>query len=302
MLSHSLLPSQVPLVDKVKRRLNNAGMTSELWQRIRAVRKHMRLTQEEFGGLFDVSKAAVSQWESKSDKHRTQPVTDTLKKMASLSTAPIEWLLNDSSNCDAEFWQIDDESNNIVQFPNLVATGSVQNNALAQANQTQSAIESDSLRPILVWEHPDELPEGEYVFVPRLNIQLSTGHGREQIDVDLIKDKPQAFRADWIRELRLKPAGLASMRVTGDSMEPRLYSGDAVVVDTADTEVLDGKAYALWYDGGERIKRLFRLPGGGVRIVSDNRDKYPSIDLSADQCQHVRIIGRVRHVASTRGL
>lgn len=171
-----------------------------------------------------------------------------------------------------------------------------------QSNQAHVATESDSLKQILVWEHPDELPEGEYVFVPRLNVQLSTGHGREQIDVDLIKDKPQAFRADWIRELRLKPAGLASMRVTGDSMEPRLYSGDAVVVDTADTEVLDGKAYALWYDGGERIKRLFRLPGGGVRIVSDNRDKYPSIDLSADQCQHVRIIGRVRHVASTRGL
>ncbi len=199
-------------------------------------------------------------------------------------------------------WLANDKGEMLSPAKLLESEFSKQIHPLAQANQAQSAIESDSLKPILVWEHPDELPEGEYVFVPRLNIQLSTGHGREQIDVDLIKDKPQAFRADWIRELRLKPAGLASMRVTGDSMEPRLYSGDAVVVDTADTEVLDGKAYALWYDGGERIKRLFRLPGGGVRIVSDNRDKYPSIDLSADQCQHVRIIGRVRHVASTRGL
>lgn len=172
---------------------------------------------------------------------------------------------------------------------------------LAYTGAAPTSFDNKSLKPLLVWEHPDELPAGEYVLVPRLNIQLSAGHGREHVDVDLIKEKPQAFRADWIRELRLRPAGLASMRAHGDSMEPRIYNGDAVVVDTADQEIQDGRTYALWYDGGERIKRLYRLPGGGLRILSDNRDKYPAIDLNNEQCQHVRVLGRVRHVSSTQG-
>lgn len=158
------------------------------------------------------------------------------------------------------------------------------------------------MKPILAWEHPDDLPSGEYVFIPRFDIHLSAGNGTEQIALDLVKETPQAFRADWIRDLRIKPAKLASMRAKGDSMEPRIFDGDAVVVDTGDTTVVDGKVYAVWYEGGERIKRLYRLPGNGLRIASDNASRYPSIDLNEEQSQHVRVLGRVRHVASTKGL
>jgi phage repressor protein C with HTH and peptisase S24 domain len=108
--------------------------------------------------------------------------------------------------------------------------------------------------------------------------------------------EPLAFRADWIRKMKLNPSKLASMRVSGDSMEERLHDGDAVVIDTSQTEVLDGKVYALWYDGGERVKRLHRMPGGGLMIRSDNEAKYPPLKLTADQAQTVRIIGRVVHV------
>lgn len=73
------------------------------------------------------------------------------------------------------------------------------------------------------------------------------------------------------------------------------------MVDTSQTTVIDGKVYALWYDGGERVKRLYRLPGGGLKIKSDN-DTYPAIELSADTVELVRIIGRVVHVAGEGGL
>lgn len=178
------------------------------------------------------------------------------------------------------------------------------------ANQTTPLLNSSqaatdfvaNMRPIMVWEHTDDLPEGDYVFIPRLDVQLSAGNGTDQVSLDLVKETPQAFRADWIRDLRIKPAKLASMRAKGDSMEPRIFDGDAVVVDTGDTTVIDGKVYAVWYEGGERIKRLYRLPGNGIRIASDNASRYPSIDLNEDQSQHVRVLGRVRHVASTKGL
>lgn len=79
-------------------------MSSELWQRIRAVRKHMELNQEKFGALLGVSKAAVSLWESENPESRNRPVHETLEKIASSSGAPLEWLLSDSSDCDKKWW------------------------------------------------------------------------------------------------------------------------------------------------------------------------------------------------------
>lgn len=157
------------------------------------------------------------------------------------------------------------------------------------------------LNPILAWEHPDDLPDGEFVFVPRLEVQLSAGHGRDQVEIQFMKAQPQAFRSDWIRRERLRPAKLASMYAHGDSMEPSIWDGDSLVVDTSQTAVVDGRVYALWYDGGERVKRLYRLPGGGLRIKSDNSE-YPAIDLGPESLEHVRVIGRVVHRAGKGGL
>lgn len=157
------------------------------------------------------------------------------------------------------------------------------------------------LEPILAWDHPDDLPQGDFVMIPRLDVHLSAGGGTEQVEVDLVKDNPQAFRTEWIRLMRLKPAKLAAMRASGESMEPTIYDGDSLLVDTSQTNVQDGKVYALWYDGGERVKRLFRMPGGGLRIVSDN-PKHPTMEVAPDHPEHVRIIGRVVHRSSVGGL
>jgi phage repressor protein C with HTH and peptisase S24 domain len=81
-------------------------------------------------------------------------------------------------------------------------------------------------------------------------------------------------------------------------MEPTIHDGDSLLVDTSQTTVQDGKVYALWYDGGERVKRLFRLPGGGLRIVSDN-PRFPTVEVQPSEIEHVRVIGRVVHRSGT---
>lgn len=165
------------------------------------------------------------------------------------------------------------------------------------------------ISPLRTWEHESDLPEGEYAFIPRLDVRLSAGHGAEQgtlglqLEIDFIKDqRPLAFRTDWIRRNHLRPNKLASMTASGDSGEPRIHDGDALVVDTSQCEIVDGRLYALWYDGGERVKRLYLLPGGGLLIRSDNEAKYPPLTLKAEQAESVRIIGRVVHVAGEGGL
>lgn len=156
--------------------------------------------------------------------------------------------------------------------------------------------------PILAWEHEEELPEGEFVLIPRLDVRLSAGHGRELVEVGSNTKSPVAFRADWMRKQRLRPKAILVMEASGDSMEDRVHDGDLLAVDTSKVEVKDGGVYALWYDGGERVKRLFRMPGGGLRIHSDNADKYPDIVLPPGELEHVRIIGRVVHQSGTGGL
>lgn len=158
-----------------------------------------------------------------------------------------------------------------------------------------------TLQPILAWDHPDDLPEGEFVMVPKLDVNLSAGNGHEQLEINLTRSTPLAFRASWVREKRLKPSKLAAMTATGDSMQPGIFDGDSLVVDTSQTEVQDGKVYALWYDGGERVKRLYRLPGGGLRIKSDNPD-HPPIEVQPEKLEHVRILGRVVHRSGDGGL
>lgn len=172
---------------------------------------------------------------------------------------------------------------------------------LAKDSDKTRAVSSPSMQPILAWEHEDDLPPGEFVMIPRLGVKLSAGNGNEQVEIEFVEKQPQAFRADWIRQKRFKPAKLASMTASGESMEPRIFDGDALVVDTAQQHVVDGKVYAIWYDGGERVKRLYRLPGGGLRIRSDN-PSYESIELTAEQQDLIRVIGRVVHIAGDGGL
>lgn len=165
-------------------------------------------------------------------------------------------------------------------------------------------IHTPSLRAILAWEHIDDLPEGEFVLVPLLDVRLSAGPGAQQTpEIWGDEAKPIAFRSDWIRKMGLRPRSLVAMVATGHSMEPRIYAGDALVIDRSQADsIVDGAVYALYYDGGERVKRLNRLPGGGLRIISDNKDRNPPIDVPASETDAVRIIGRVVHVSGQGGL
>lgn len=80
-------------------------------------------------------------------------------------------------------------------------------------------------------------------------------------------------------------------------MEPGLYDGDWVVVNTADSTPRDGIAFALSYDGEVVVKRLFRSEETWV-AASDNHDKriYRDRPLNGDTF----VIGRIVHKQSER--
>lgn len=78
-------------------------------------------------------------------------------------------------------------------------------------------------------------------------------------------------------------------------MEPVLPHGSTVGVDTGTTNVIDGKMYALAHAGQLRVKTLYRIPGGGIRLRSFNREEHDDEDYTAEEMieQEITILGRV---------
>ena len=53
--------------------------------------------------------------------------------------------------------------------------------------------------------------------------------------------------------------------------------------------------YAIDHGGQLRVKQVYRIPGGGMRLRSFNRDQHPDEEYRLDQIreQEITVIGRV---------
>ena len=70
--------------------------------------------------------------------------------------------------------------------------------------------------------------------------------------------------------------------------------GSTIGIDTSFKDVIDGEIYAIDHDGMLRVKFLYRVPGGGLKLSSANSEEHPPEVYSAEEVQHnIRIIGWV---------
>lgn len=116
--------------------------------------------------------------------------------------------------------------------------------------------------------------------------------------------------ANETRKLRMSKATLRNLSITkenavaataiGDSMSPTIKDGDTIHVDLGRKNIKDGKIFAICLGGLFYCKRLYNLPLGGVRIVSDNSTEFPEIHLNAQEVvdQQLEIIGWVWQISS----
>ncbi len=90
------------------------------------------------------------------------------------------------------------------------------------------------------------------------------------------------------------PEAAACVPITGNSMEPVLPDGSTAGIDTSATQVQDGKMYAIDHAGQLRVKLLYKLPGGGLRLRSYNAAEHPDERYEGDYTsQNIRVIGKV---------
>ena len=81
--------------------------------------------------------------------------------------------------------------------------------------------------------------------------------------------------------------------MVGNSMADKIQDGSLIGVDRGRTHVIDGEMYALEHDGMLRVKYLYRLPGGALRLRSHNATEYPDEIFTAEQIheQNIHILG-----------
>ena len=101
-----------------------------------------------------------------------------------------------------------------------------------------------------------------------------------------------AFSRKFLERRGLKPDMLSVISIKGDSMEPDLRDGDLILLNCADIEPVDGKIYAARFDCDLFVKRIQRLPGHGLMLVSSN-PTYQPITVDAGTRGDIQIIGRV---------
>jgi len=119
----------------------------------------------------------------------------------------------------------------------------------------------------------------EFVYVPVVSGRISAGGG---LIPDTSIELRLAFRRDWIQR-HGDPRNMSLIRVSGDSMEPTLYSGDIVLVDH-NRNYIDpqGGIYAIAMDDIIMIKRLQMIyPSKKIRVISDN-PKYETFEIDPE--------------------
>lgn len=140
----------------------------------------------------------------------------------------------------------------------------------------------------------------EYSYIPLYDIRAAAGPGT-LIETEEVKDF-LAFKQDWIRGvLRVNPNNLRLIYVDGDSMEPTLHHGDLILVNIENHTVVRDGVYVVRFGQAVMVKRLQLLPGGKLKVKSDNEAGYEPFVIDLKKLgEEVAIMGRV--VWTGRGL
>ena len=141
-------------------------------------------------------------------------------------------------------------------------------------------------------EEPGREHDSAYVAIRSVKVRPSMGGGK--IVEEFEEGEPFHFLARWVREsLNVQPDDLRIMRVEGDSMQPTLLDGDAVLVDLTKKTPSPPGIFVLHDGMGLVAKRVEIIPKSDplrLRIISDN-ERYSAYDVTVDE---VSMIGRIR--------
>lgn len=114
----------------------------------------------------------------------------------------------------------------------------------------------------------------------------------------LLRDQPGVINSwsvsqEWLSKNVRSHSGASNLTIVtgfGDSMRPKFNPGDPLLVDCGVRSVEFDAIYFFRVEKEGFIKRLQRIPGEGIRVISDNKD-YESWTIKAGM--DFEVFGRV---------
>lgn len=142
-----------------------------------------------------------------------------------------------------------------------------------------------------LWDGDTPLKDDEVALPFFREVELAAGNGSTFVQEN--GGCKLRFAKSTLKKSNVDPQHAACVTVSGNSMLPVLRHGTTVGVDTSKKNIVDGEMYAIDHDGMLRVKMLYRMPGGGIRIKSYNNDEYPDEFVQSEQLNELKIIGWV---------
>lgn len=125
--------------------------------------------------------------------------------------------------------------------------------------------------------------------VPVYEVKAAAGLGAlvesEEVETEI------AFRINWLRTLGVPREHLAVIYAAGDSMEPTICAGDAVLLEREPERLIEGAIYVIERGGELMIKRPQPLAGGELVLRSDN-PAYQPVAYTLEEAKELRFVGR----------
>lgn len=130
--------------------------------------------------------------------------------------------------------------------------------------------------------------DADTVSIPLLDVRAACGNGFFNVAASLIRFVQVSV--EFLRRY-CASANLSALHIitaAGDSMEPTLSDGDAVIIDSSDQRITRDGLYAVRLGESILVKRIQILPDG-FSMISDN-PRYPPVHVKA--FEDASIIGR----------
>ena len=162
-------------------------------------------------------------------------------------------------------------------------------------------IATPSLKEHILWlmtgtedlnKEPKNTSKIGHIHLPFYEIYASAG------DISLVEVEEKAniisFELKWLNtEIGINPNDLFLMLMEGDSMYPTLKGGSIIMINRNLCGLTDG-VYVMRHDYNFLVKRLQILPGGIIKVISDNCIYEPwKIDKKLLDGGDLELIGRV---------
>lgn len=130
------------------------------------------------------------------------------------------------------------------------------------------------------------------VAIPVFDVTPSAGHGAA-----LLHERPVDFlwfNEAWLRQTYgVNPNDLKLLPSTGDSMAPTIEAGSMLMVNVNEMACQPGDGiFVVRLEGDILVKRLQRVPGGQIKVSSDN-PAYDPFHIKLDDGIDFALLGRV---------